>query len=339
MENYFDVYSLLNSKDMEEYLRKIEYKFNTAEIAVLIYRNRKIDINQKIEMYKEIVRSMPDMRIINSCEEKSIKDLIILEIKRIEELKKKFFSSKDKANYIIDDVLDSSYNPNCLPVEMKFGSWGEDAQLEIFRTIESSGWYNLKKVFSNEIEDEIIGKYYVENNENILVDLCTYSEPSSLSDFYLNLPHPFKKGDVLVCEADFLNCNGEIYTAKQIIVLDSLNVNTENNKYDENIYASAYFVSDTEAKLEHSTFGNYIDFKYYRGVYLGKNRLLKALSSYLKDKISLQLFLDANNHYIFEENIIDTFKYDRDDLKLAGFTEDDIDRYNDINGEYVKFKM
>ena len=42
-----DVYELINSRAIREYCRKIEHKFNTEELAVLIYRNKKMNIEQK----------------------------------------------------------------------------------------------------------------------------------------------------------------------------------------------------------------------------------------------------------------------------------------------------
>lgn len=49
-----DVYELINSKAISEYCRKIEHKFNTEELAVLIYRNKRMNIDKKISVYDSI---------------------------------------------------------------------------------------------------------------------------------------------------------------------------------------------------------------------------------------------------------------------------------------------
>ena len=43
-----DDYDLINSKAISDYCRKIKYQFNTEELAVLVYRNRKMDIKEKV---------------------------------------------------------------------------------------------------------------------------------------------------------------------------------------------------------------------------------------------------------------------------------------------------
>ena len=41
----------------------IKYQFNTIEIAVIINRCKKIDIDKKIDLYKDILDNYSDMEI------------------------------------------------------------------------------------------------------------------------------------------------------------------------------------------------------------------------------------------------------------------------------------
>ena len=52
-----DVYSLINSKDIAEYLREIHYEFNSLETAWLIWKNDYLTFDEKKE---EVARSDRD---------------------------------------------------------------------------------------------------------------------------------------------------------------------------------------------------------------------------------------------------------------------------------------
>ena len=43
-EKIYDEYDLINSKVISEYCRSIKHKFNTEELAVLVYRNKTMTI-------------------------------------------------------------------------------------------------------------------------------------------------------------------------------------------------------------------------------------------------------------------------------------------------------
>ena len=47
-EELKDDYNLINSRVIANYCRSIEYKFNAEELAVLVFRNKRISINRKI---------------------------------------------------------------------------------------------------------------------------------------------------------------------------------------------------------------------------------------------------------------------------------------------------
>ena len=57
-------YNLINSKAISNYCRKIMYQFNTEELAVLVYRNKKMDIFEKISKYQDLIDNYPDMEVI-----------------------------------------------------------------------------------------------------------------------------------------------------------------------------------------------------------------------------------------------------------------------------------
>ena len=52
-----------NTKDIGKHCEKIKHQFNTIETAVIINRCKKIDIDKKIDLYKDILDNYPDMEI------------------------------------------------------------------------------------------------------------------------------------------------------------------------------------------------------------------------------------------------------------------------------------
>lgn len=59
-----DIYNLINSKAISEHCRKIQHQFNTEELAVLIYRNKRMSVDEKISAYQELISDYPDMEVI-----------------------------------------------------------------------------------------------------------------------------------------------------------------------------------------------------------------------------------------------------------------------------------
>ena len=60
-----DIYSYLNSPDVAEHCRKLNYQFNALETAFIINDCRRISIEEKHRLYREIMDTMPDMEIPN----------------------------------------------------------------------------------------------------------------------------------------------------------------------------------------------------------------------------------------------------------------------------------
>ena len=96
-----DDYELINSKAIGDYCRKIGHKFNTEELAVLVYRNKKMDIFEKVAKYQDLIDNYPDMEVVERMNCKhydSVKKLIKNEIIRITELYRDFIA-KDNCIY------------------------------------------------------------------------------------------------------------------------------------------------------------------------------------------------------------------------------------------------
>lgn len=94
-----DNYNLINSKAIGNYCRSIKHKFNTEELAVLVYRNNRMTIEEKIEKYTNLISNYPDMEVIERINCKhydSVKTMIKEEVQRLNALYKKLITGKNK---------------------------------------------------------------------------------------------------------------------------------------------------------------------------------------------------------------------------------------------------
>lgn len=108
--------------------------------------------------------------------------------------------------------------------------------------------------------------------------------------------------------------------------LDKLLANGNHDSSDMIVYG--YFLIEDSNEIIFDNKWNYDSFEYFNGKLSGKYRILKAISSFMKNKISLELFLDA-----YEEFKIDDRKnignwYAEENLKLAGLSDEDIKKLN-----------
>ena len=55
-----DIYSYLNSKDVADYCRSLDYKFDAIEAAFIVNACRRISQEEKLRLFQEIIDTMPD---------------------------------------------------------------------------------------------------------------------------------------------------------------------------------------------------------------------------------------------------------------------------------------
>lgn len=59
-----DIYSLINSKAISDHCRSIAHRFSPLEMAYLVYANDTLNIPQKHTAFEEIIRTQPDMEVV-----------------------------------------------------------------------------------------------------------------------------------------------------------------------------------------------------------------------------------------------------------------------------------
>ena len=206
-----DIYNLINSKSIQKHCREIKHQFNTEEIAVLIYRNKTMSIEEKISSYQELIADYPDMEVIERINCKhydSVKDMIRGELERIEDLVKILKANEQDVVY--------SYNSywNCHNKIIN----GKNEYRDVYKTFEE-----VQSLISKEIEEDeekevisfcitkrtvskpnkyvIRAEYILDEYRNLkMVNIYNFeSEWLDISNICLNIPTPFKKRRFVSC--------------------------------------------------------------------------------------------------------------------------------------------
>lgn len=85
-----------------------------------------------------------------------------------------------------------------------------------------------------------------------------------------------------------------------------------------------YFINENSKEVIFDNKWNYDSFEYFKGKLKGKYRILKAISSLMKNKIGIDLFLDAYEEFKLDDRQDMKLWYTEEGSKLAGFSNEDI---------------
>lgn len=309
-----DICSYINSKPIREYLKDINYDFNSKEAAWLIWQCFSIPLEEKHKAWKQLIQEMPDFDLgerFSYLPGNSLYELIRRSIKHDEECLKIFEKKEAGAVY--------RYRFYC------FGnhSWCEDYE-GVYSSLEEC-WNEIEEDMDLNIEVVEIRKQYISTNSMIEVRyeprnrtvLDIYSNynddvnenkiDDSFTEMWFNFPVPFEKGDILVP----VHKTGPNYLWSEWgpFVMDSitpwekeLNERMKNEIWGDSsdMLAWGYF-QDPDGRIYHEGTHDYMNLDYYKGPFNGPRRLLIALSNFVKGKIRLELLLTAYRKIIIDE--------------------------------------
>lgn len=344
MKRMIDEYNLVNSEAISEHCRKIKHKFNTEELAVLIYRNKRMNIDEKISAYEELIKNYPDMEVIeriNCNHYDSVKAMIKEEIKRIKQLKEKLEQEEQDVIY--------TYNYWCNSVGHIITT-GKDEYRDVYKTFqeiqkeidnelkedeeqEIISFLIRKREFSKDSTYNIVAEYKL--NEDRKLEMVNIQDMKNdwldIQGICLNIPTPFQKGDLLMATSQTPFAGGYVLNYEKFpFVLDHLI--TWNDKFQDRLrkgnfdcsdmQGPGYIINDNHEILYDNVF-DYDSWEYFEGNLNGIERLLKAVSSLLKDEIDITLFISAYEKIMQEYH--SSFDWFTDEgLKLCGFSEKEI---------------
>ena len=306
-----DIYSFIRSRDIAAHCRKIGKVWTPFEMAVIIDRSYRL-LAEKHEAWGEIIANYPDMPTpvndYGGCYD-SLHQKLAERIDYHEYLLETFRKPEANAVYRYDDWSGFYRNPDCVFGDFEtafsaaikyFRLWGD--KLIVVR---------MTKSFIND-NDNMTAFF---NHDGNLIDITGSRKQTELFpitkngypfDAYVAIPMPFKRGDILT-----YNKGWDREAADTIFALDLFD--RDNPEWLE-MLSSEKINSDTESVRGFFVEGgghlcgydssyDHDALEYYRGKLKDINRLLRYVSLYLKDDISLPELLALQSRIILEHQL------------------------------------
>ena len=311
-----DIYNYFNSNDVAAHCKKVGKTWNTLEMAVIIYLCSKKKLSDKHAAYRELLSGFPDMPLPKSCrydDGLNIRSYLLLVLQREERVLEYFYKPEQEAVYRVDVSSDALYTDyyweknlfSSFDKALKFARKGRKRE-EIKKIIIEKRFLDREDKYVS-VEMNYFGEPFdIDWGNKIKISGITgvpiFSEglPHDFSDFYIDIPAPFKTGDVLTGCRSPGNESGLIVLTDEI----SCNIPEGHNRLLNNggdisamTYSGYSFITDSLFWDWHAP---YINLEYFRGELQGKERLLQCVSLLLREEISIGLFSVMQNKIMME---------------------------------------
>ena len=312
MENYnMDILRFINSKDIREYLKTINYEFNSLEAAWLIYQCRNATIEEKHAAWRELINTMPDCEIKQAaiCRH-SLHSFLNEFLKTENKILNEFFNNTENSIYSYEWWEDNMWhprNPYCSNYEDILASYDslekcfskngvystEYERPEKYRIIkqELNNGTIITVIFSkdNKVINYSFG-FSPSNNEYLYDESVLFT----FDNLYFNFPTPFKKGDILCIQYEQSDIPRHLHRGPFVLT----ELCTENTMLQKilrpfEMVASGIFQNENRLIYEAPT-TNYMDLEYYRCELDGKKQILKAFRDFYMNKLNV---IDLTNTY------------------------------------------
>lgn len=323
-----DVLRFINSKDIREHLEYINYEFNSPEAAWLIWQCRTASLTEKHAAWRELIETTPDQAIPerqNTVPQPSLHGFLMRYMELEEAYIRRFFERTDEHvySYSLRYTDGSSQKTKlvypdleaCFTAAMEYEEDEDVAALSILKQHIQTHHYAIRVTMSPDRQIYDVQCSTLLRAENEI-------RHGVFDGMWFDFPTPFQKGDVL-CEYDPFGRETSGFCKGPFVMTA---VTPENAKESTRLYgdtsdmnAWGYFQRE-DGTVYGEVMSNYMDLEYYRGELTGKRRILRALSSYIKNEIDLGLFADAYHHILIDEYAKAVFptNYTAAGLKLAG---------------------
>ena len=336
-----DIFSFVNSRDIQEHLRNIEYPFNSLETSWLIYACHNISYEEKKEYWKELITTMPDCEVPSrnhGVGSKSLHDFLKCYMEVMDQEMIDFYKEEPHGTYVYtysylyrgDKVWTENFDTVYPSLEKCFEGYESDiTYLEGTYYPEETGV--LKCRFrkqsllntSERMEIETFGNgglieilentRRTEENQKLLGD--------SFYSLWFDFPTPFQRGDIIWNpheEPETLN-HDMVLVLEEISTWSSLEtVKNYGDNSDMNI--SGYLINSS-GTIYRDGRKNYMDFEYYPGPYKFHKKMLLVLSKFVKGEIALDVLLYAYRKLLAEISIDDLEYYWEELIEEIGFND------------------
>ena len=340
-----DFYRFINSKDIRKYLQDLNYKFNSQEASWLVNQCGDATLEEKHEAWNWIINNMPDMEVrerVNCKYRESLHDTLKKYMAMQDDLLRRF-SDPEEMIYSHEYYFNGRHTFYRGSEKLYFSQ--ESSVDQIRQT-----WDELKEDGIKPGTTIAAARHFRGEEYQILVAYdpdcrikavdvrgdCHNDEYDELTyeffdGFWFDFPTPFKKGDILCKYNDdpdeFEFCRG-ILVLKSLFPWELKEDGLPNKeKYEKgrsgdisDMTSYGYYLREDGSFYNEGSW-NYMDLEYYHGPLTGVKRAYKALSSFMKDEIEIELFTYALREIASEKTQEDFKKhgwFTKEGLELAG---------------------
>jgi hypothetical protein len=301
----------------------------------MISESRVRSLKEKHEAYKTIIREYPDTGIpkghrleyipsfhkalgeIMLYEEQILEAYLKKEPNTVYELKMRYWESEDNYDWEL-------YATHEQALAEMYKLLGNEKEMCVKRNCKKSEFSHgmIRKKFLQDDDFGYIEVRVSKHGEIIDLNYSTkmYNTPELsflLSEFYIDIPVPFKKGDLIEYD-DGNDWMGKVYVLRNLCRDDEERNAKWIIKADiSDMTADVYYESDGNVECECIHF--YPDLRYCRRELHGEKRILKYTSLYLQDKLCLCNLLKIQKYLMLDAkatSIVDSsnLEYDLEQL-------------------------
>lgn len=319
-----DIFSFVNSSDIREHLKKLDYKFNSIETSWLIYQCKSLSYVDKKKAWLELIDTMPDCEIEERpwCKSrKSLHDFLREYIAANDELIEWFYKEELEGRYVYTYSYYYKGDPGW--TEEHWTSYPSlQACIDAFYkdiydlgeiyggTPEENGIeeYEFRKQSLDNVEDEMRIRFMGKGEPDFVEFYAELKEEKweILHDFFeglwLDFPTPFKKGDIVWEPEDMNNIKWDMDGP---FVLEGIST-WEPAEYmkrsgdNSDMTAYGYFVNDVDGTIYNEVSHTYMNLEFYKGDCTGNMKILPALSKYIKGEVDIVFLLTVYRKIMFD---------------------------------------
>ena len=329
-----EICKFVNSKDIADYLGEIEYNFSPKEISWLIYQCKHLNLKEKHKEWEHLIENTFDWPFETSeSKEPSLHRFLKRYIETENRYLKEFtnpnesiyhFSVKvvesDDFDYIQTvDCFYSSYE-NCLQAAKEYCKDYQEPDCKSFRIKMVKKGIDTSDEFKDRLEIYLNNKFEIESIDAYGIPEEDLNTLIAFDCMWFSFPTPFKKGDIICGRHSSPDlCRGPMVL--ECTAPDWYEKRNRKGRDISDMWMMGYFQSDTGEIYSETSNDNYMDFEYYPLEKLtDKQRVLIALSNYLKGEIDISLMVKAYHQILLEETAHDNMprEFTEEGLKLAG---------------------
>lgn len=293
-----DVLKFLSSRDMREHLKKINYKFSALEAAWIVWHSD-FTWGEKKKAFLEIMSEFEDMYIDRTAgcftSKGNLFDYIKKHINWFEKQISLLRKNENNCIYNYKIKYDCGREDWCDWNHYYYSTYEKclaDLKKELVKVDEKDAIVVMKKEYLDESKCPIESKF--DKLLNVLDVDGGQDENENIGhiffeSFWLDLPHPFKKGDILYN-------NSKCYPYRNKVVAHYINDIPENFKKNadfSDMNVVGYGVCD-DGTVEWDHYFFYMDWEKWEGESNGKDdALLKVISMFLKGDAPFDEVLDV----------------------------------------------